>query len=712
MTVAAQDTTAPRLDDRSLYINRELSWLAFNERVLEQAAEPEWPLLERVKFLAIFASNLDEFFMIRVSGLHEQLESDVTERSPDGLSAAEQLDRIGEVVRAQLRRASKLWLRDLTPALKEHGVRVRTWESLSKQARQVARNYFRQSVFPVLTPLAVDPVHPFPFLSNLSLSLAVEAIDPVTAERRFARVKVPESLPRFVDLYPLQNDNGSPGSSDLLPLEELIGHNLGDLFPGMEIASCFPFRVTRDMDMDLLEQEADDLLSLVDRELRRRRFGAAVRLEVGPGLPEHIRDLLVAKLEIEDEDVYEYEGPLGLSGLFGVASLPRPELHDAPWTPRFPRELAEHADVFAAVRAGDILLHHPYDSFVPVLDLLRSAADDPSVLAIKMTLYRTSSDAQAVRALIRAAENGKQVAVSIELKARFDEERNIIWARSMERAGVHVFYGAAGYKTHAKVLLVVRSEGQALRRYVHLSTGNYNASTAKIYTDFGLFTADPEIGEDATELFNSLSGFARSSSYRKLAVAPINLRDVILGKIEEQANRARAGKSGRIFAKMNSLVDTGVIEALYGAAQAGVKIDLVVRGICCLRPGITGVSENIRVRSLVGRFLEHERIFIFGPEGEEDFYLSSADWMPRNLDRRVELMAPIASESARERIRQECLAPLELDNSRVYEMDADGVYRRRRRETVDQPLNDAQLLVLQAPSRREDGAVASAGSPS
>jgi polyphosphate kinase len=708
MTAAVQDTSSATLDERSLYINRELSWLAFNQRVLDQAGEPEWPLLERIKFLAIFSSNLDEFFMIRVSGLQEQLESDVTERSPEGLSAAEQLDDIGKVVRQQLFRASTLLSKELAPALKEHGVRLRTWDSLSKQTRQIARTYFRQSVFPVLTPLAVDPVHPFPFLSNLSLSLAVEAIDPVTGERRFARVKVPESLPRFVDLNRLQTGNGNAGAFDLLPLEELIGHNLADLFPGMQIASCFPFRVTRDMDMALLEQEADDLLSLVDREIRRRRFGAAVRLEVGPGLPEHIRDLLVAKLEIEDDDVYEYDGPLGLSGLFAVASLPLPELHDAPWTPRFPRELSEHIDIFAAIRNGDILLHHPYDSFSPVLDLLRSAADDPDVLAIKMTLYRAGSDAEAVRALIRAAENGKQVAVSIELKARFDEERNILWARSMERAGVHVFYGAAGFKTHAKVLLVVRREGNELRRYVHVSTGNYNAWTAKIYTDVGLFTADAAIGEDATELFNSLSGFARSASYRKLAVAPITLRETILAKIEEQAQRARSGKVGRIFAKINSLVDIPVIDALYRASQAGVKIDLVVRGICCLRPGIAGVSENIRVQSLIGRFLEHERIFVFGPRGEEDFYLASADWMPRNLDRRVELMAPISSETVRERIRQECIAPLELDNSRVYEMDSEGSYRRRKRSLADQPVKDAQLLVLQAPSRTSDVAASAA----
>jgi polyphosphate kinase len=692
------------LADGALYINREISWLAFNERVLDQAADPSWPLLERVKFLAIFASNLDEFFMIRVSGLHEQLESDVTEKTPEGLSASEQLERIGKVVRRLMDTAADLFSRELVPALATQGIRLHTWDSLSEEARQAARTYFRQSVFPVLTPLAVDPVHPFPFLSNLSLSLAVEAIDPVTLERKFARVKVPEILPRFIDIYPLQHDGASSAATRyvLLPLEELIAQNLDDLFPGMEIASCFPFRVTRDMDMELLEHEADDLLAVVDRELRRRRFGAAVRLEMGPGLPDHIRNLLLTKLEIEDDDVYEYRGPLGLSCLFGIAQIPRPDLHDSPFVPRMPPELSEHPDIFAAIRSGDILLHHPYDSFAPVLDFLREAADDPNVVAIKMTLYRAGSHAEAVRALIRAAENGKQVAVSIELKARFDEERNIVSARSMDHAGVHVFYGAAGFKTHAKVLLVVRREGAGLRRYVHLATGNYNPTTARLYTDLGLFTADPAIGEDATELFNSLSGFTRRSTYRKLAVAPITLRETVLAKVEEQAIRARAGRPAKIFAKVNSLVDIGVIDALYQASQAGVTIDLLIRGICCLRPGIPGVSDRIHVRSLIGRFLEHERIFVFGPEGEEDFYFSSADWMPRNLDRRVEVLAPISSEGIRERVRRECLLPIEIDNSRVYEMDSQGTYTRRR-PPPGQYAKDAQLVVLLARTRGDDG---------
>jgi polyphosphate kinase len=697
------------LADGSPYINRELSWLAFNQRVLDQAADSDWPLLERVKFLAIFASNLDEFYMIRVSGLHEQLESDVTEKTPEGLSASEQLAHIGEVVDRLMDTASVLFSGGLVPALAAQGIRVHTWDSLSEDARRAATTYFRQSVFPVLTPLAVDPVHPFPFLSNLSLSLAVEAIDPVTLERKFARVKVPQSLPRFIDIYPLQHDGVASSATqyDLLPLEELIGRNLDELFPGMEIAGCYPFRVTRDMDMELLEQEADDLLSLVDRELRRRRFGAAVRLEVNPGLPDRIRDLLLTKLEIEDEDVSEYEGPLGLSCLFSIAQIPRSDLHDSPFVPRVPRELTEQPDIFAAIRGGDILLHHPYDSFAPVLDFLRSAADDPNVLAIKMTLYRAGSHAEAVSALIRAAEKGKEVSVSIELKARFDEERNILWARSMEHAGVHVFYGAAGFKTHAKVLLVVRREGAALRRYVHLATGNYNATTAKLYTDIGIMTADTDMGEDATELFNSLSGFARRYRYRKLAVAPITLRETVLAKIEEQTTRARTGRASKIFSKFNSLVDVGVIDALYRASQAGVTIDLVIRGICCLRPGIPGFSDRIRVRSLIGRFLEHERVFVFGPDGEEDFYFSSADWMPRNLDRRVEVLVPITSEAVRERIRRECLLPVDIDNSRVYDMDSQGVYRRRR-SPPGQSAKDAQLIVLQSQARGDDGATASA----
>ncbi len=686
---------ASDLDDRALWINRELSWLAFNERVLDQAEDASWPLLERVKFLAIFGSNLDEFFMIRVSGLHEQLRATAIPLGPDGASPREQLAQIRERVLRLVGMATDLVGR-LLPELSASGIRLRTWRDLEPAARATARAYFKESVFPLLTPLAVDPVHPFPFLSNLSLSLAVEAEEPTSGARRFARVKVPETLPRFVEI-----ESGGAHDVELLPLEELIAANLDDLFPGMTLVGSCPFRVTRDMDMEILEDEAHDLLAVVDREVRRRRFGAAVRLEVAPDVPPRVRRLLLEKLEIGDDDVYESSGPLGLSGLMAIAARPRADLHDAPILPRPVARWSEHP--FTAIAAGDVLVHHPYDPFTPVLDFLRRAADDPEVLAIKMTLYRAGSNSEAVRALVRAAERGKQVAVSIELKARFDEENNIGWARALERAGVHVFYGASGLKTHAKVLLVVRREGATLRRYVHLSTGNYNATTAKLYTDFGLFTADEAIGQDASELFNALSGFARTASYRKLSVAPVSLRNTILAKIEEQRSRAESKRPARIFAKVNALVDAEVVRALYRASQAGVPVDLVVRGVCCLRPGVPGVSENIRVRSIIGRFLEHERVFVFGVPGEgggggEESFLASADWMPRNLDRRVELLFPVESESLREQIRSECLSPLALDNCRTYEMGVDGVYRRRRPDPGETAL-DAQVLASSATAR-------------
>jgi polyphosphate kinase len=683
---AAAEESAPApvadLRDPALYINRQISWLSFNERVLNEALDPYWPLLERLKFLSIFHSNLDEFFMIRVSGLHEQLEAAVVEDSADGLSPRDQLRSIAQICRRQVEAAAKLFSAELAPALTKQRIHIRDWKSLSAETRKHACQYYRRTVFPVLTPLAVDPGHPFPFISNLSLSLAVEARDPANKERKFARVKVPESLPRFVPLdaltgEPAHGPSTSPDAvQEFLPLEQLIAANLEDLFPGMEMLGCFPFRVTRDMDLEY-EEEGQDLLSIVDREVRRRRFGACVRLEVDTGVPDRIRKLLKEKLEIDDEDVYESTAPLGLSALMAIAMLPRPDLRDPPFTPRVPAELSDGADIFAVIAKQDILLHHPYDSFTPVVDFLRRAAEDPQVLAVKMTLYRAGSNAEAVRALVRAAENGKEVAVSIELKARFDEANNILWARTLEHAGAHVFYGDVGMKTHAKVVLVVRREGSALHRYVHLGTGNYNAGTARIYTDIGLFTADRQIGEDVSELFNSLSGFSKKSQYRKLAVAPTGLYDATLSQIEQQAGLAREGKPAHIFAKMNSLVDQRVIQALYRAAQAGVKIELCIRGICCLRPGLPGVSDNIRVMSVIGRFLEHERVFVFGPEGKESFFLSSADWMPRNLDRRVEVMFPVESEKLREQIRHEVIAPLRADRGCAYELDPQGEYQRR-----------------------------------
>jgi polyphosphate kinase len=724
----ASQAAAPEaisLKDPSLYLNRETSWLAFNERVLGEALDVRWPLLERLKFLAIYASNLDEFFMIRVSGLHGQLEAAaLVETSPDGLSAREQLTRIGQVIRRQLAAAAALLTDDLLPALAGHGIRIRNWDSLDGETKRLARKYFRRSVFPVVTPLAVDPGHPFPFLSNLSLSLAVEARDPETKERKFARIKVPEILPRFVPLESLDpahpggsnpggnsaGGNNGDGPSDFLPLEQLLAANLDDLFPGMEILGTYPFRVTRDMDYDILEEEAHDLLSVVDREVRRRRFGACVRLEVSAGIPDRIRRLLLEKLAIDEEDVYESSGPLGLRALMSIALLSRPALRDPPFFSRLPLELGElgeKGDLFAIVRSRDVLLHHPYDAFSPVLTFLRQAAEDPDVLAIKMTLYRTGANAEVVRLLIRAAENHKQVAVSIEIKARFDEENNMAWARALEHAGAHVFFGRAELKTHAKATLVVRREGEGLRRYVHLSTGNYNETTSRLYTDLGLLTADPEFGEDLSEFFNGLSGFSKKARHRKLAVAPTALADALCAKIDAQAERARAGRPASIFAKLNALVDGEIIQALYRASQAGVAITLCVRGVCCLRPGIAGVSQNIRVLSVVGRFLEHERVFVFGPPGEEEILLSSADWMPRNLHRRVEVMFPVQSEALREQIRQEVVAPVLSDNAHAYDMNADGDYARRA-PPAGEPPRGAQAEVFDRVVRRALQATAKA----
>jgi polyphosphate kinase len=689
----------PTLSDPTLYFNRELSWLAFNRRVLSEAQATGWPLLERVKFLAIHSSNMDEFFMIRVAGLHDQLEAALIDTSPDGLSPREQLTRIGQIVREQGEAAAALLTDDLIPALAARGIHIRNWKELDAESQRAARRYFRRSVFPVLTPLAVDPGHPFPFLSNLSLSLAVEARDPETKERRFARVKVPESLPRFIPFSCFFSEEATVDSAatDYLPLEQLIAANLDDLFTGMEILGCHPFRVTRDMDIDILDDEAHDLLSIVDREVRRRRFGACVRLEVDVGIPDRIRKLLTEKLEIDDEDVYTSAAPLGLSALMTIAMLARPDLRDPPFVARLPEELADAHDPFAVIRKRDQLLHHPYDSFSIVLDFIRRAAADPQVLAIKMTLYRAGANSDVVRALVQAAENGKQVAVSIEIKARFDEANNIAWARELERAGAHVFFGRAASKTHAKVVLVVRQEAGGVRRYVHVGTGNYNATTSRIYSDIGLLTADPAIGEDASELFNGLSGFSKRPRYRKLAVAPIGLAEAVLAKIDEQTARAQAGGRGYVFAKMNALVDVRVIQALYRASAAGVTIDLCVRGICCLRPGVPGVSDTIRVVSVVGRFLEHERVFVFGAPGQgqggEQMFISSADWMPRNLTRRVEVLCPVDAPTAREQLRSEVIEPALNDTAHAYDMLPDGAYARRV-PRAGEPARGAQAIVL------------------
>ncbi len=690
------DSPAPddRLTDRSLYFNREISWLAFNRRVLEEALDTNWPLLERLKFLCIFHSNLDEFYMIRVSGLHEQHEASVSEKSADGLSPSEQLQAISEIVRGDLDRATKTLTQDILPKLAEAGIRILAWDEIDAERRKELTAYFENVVFPVLTPLAFDPAHPFPFVSNLSLSLAVELSEKDDGRAHFARVKVPPSLPRLVPVPP-----EATSASDFLLLENLVEAHLPQLFPGMKIRGASAFRVTRDADIEIREDEAADLLRSVAENVRRRRFGAVVRLEVDSRCPATVRDLLCQHLELDPEDVSEVAGPLGVSDLLALNRLDRPDLKDAPVLPASGAIFSTPGSAFEAIRKGDILLHHPYDSFDPLLRFLEDAATDPDVVAIKMTLYRTGTDSPIIAALAQAAENGKQVAVLVELQARFDEEKNIQWARSLERAGVHVAYGVEGLKTHAKIALVVRREGASMRRYVHVGTGNYNRVTSKTYTDLGLFTARPEFGNDASELFNSLTGFSRRRRYKRLTVAPFSLHEKILALIDREAEKARQGRPAAITAKLNALVDANLIRALYRASVAGVPIAFSVRGICCLRPGVPGVSDRISVSSVVGRFLEHSRCFSFGVGDEEEIYISSADWMPRNFFRRVELMVPILDEKAKEKIRQEVLDPIVKDNSRARDLQSDGTYVRRV-PPAGEAACDAQQTVLDRLARR------------
>jgi polyphosphate kinase len=690
------DSPAPedRLTDRALYFNREISWLAFNRRVLEEALDTNWPLFERLKFLCIFHSNLDEFYMIRVSGLHEQHEASVSEKSADGLSPSEQLQAISEIVRADLDRATKTLTQDILPKLAEAGIRILAWDAIDTERRKELTAYFENVVFPVLTPLAFDPAHPFPFVSNLSLSLAVELSEKDDGRAHFARVKVPPSLPRLVPVPP---DGACP--SDFLLLENLVEAHLPQLFPGMKIRGASAFRVTRDADIEIREDEAADLLRSVAENVRRRRFGAVVRLEVDSRCPVTVRDLLCQHLELDPEDVSEVAGPLGVSDLLALGRLDRPDLKDSPVLPASGAIFSQPGSAFEAIRKGDILLHHPYDSFDPLLRFLEDAATDPDVVAIKMTLYRTGTDSPVVAALALAAENGKQVAVLVELQARFDEEKNIQWARSLERAGVHVAYGVERLKTHAKIALVVRREGASMRRYVHVGTGNYNGVTSKIYTDLGLFTARADFGNDASELFNSLTGFSRRRRYKRLTVAPFSLHEKILSLIDREAEKARQGRPAAITVKLNALVDADLIRALYRASGAGVPVALSVRGICCLRPGVPGVSDRISVSSVVGRFLEHSRCFSFGVGEEEEIYISSADWMPRNFFRRVELMVPILDEKAKEKIRQEVLDPIVNDNCRARDLQTDGSYVRRV-PPAGAAACDSQQTVLDRLARR------------
>jgi polyphosphate kinase len=686
------------LGDPALYFNRELSWLDFNDRVLQLAEDRSAPLLERLKFCAIWSTNLDEFFMVRVAGLHDQVDAGIDKPGQDGLTPAQTISRIRDVVRAQQLRASACLHEDVQPALGEHGIRIVRLAHVTERQREALTERFHRQIFPVLTPLAVGLGRPFPYISNLSLSLAVLVRDPATDHQTFARVKVPkEVLPRFLDV----------GDSTFVPVEEVIAANLERLFPGMEILEYAMFRVTRDADFEISD-EADDLLSAVEAELRRRRFGEVVRVEVGDGMLPGMRRLLVEALGVEPEDVFVVDGLMDLADLWSIHGLGGyPELRDPPWTPVIPPRLqtdeATGPDVLAVMREADVLVHHPYDTFAnSVQRLIEQAAVDPDVLAIKLTVYRTSEDTPLLGALIRASERGKEAVCLVELKARFDEQANILWARKLEEAGVHVVYGLPALKTHAKCVLVVRREGDGVRRYVHVGTGNYNPKTARLYTDFGLFTCDPGIGADVADMFNGLTGFARQRGYRKVLVAPAFLRDGILAEIDRTIEAHEAGRSARIMMKMNSLVDGACIRALYRASQAGVPIDLNIRGICCLRPQVEGVSETIRVTSVVGRFLEHSRIYAFQRDDDCCVLIGSADLMPRNLDTRVELLAPVENVALREDLLdalRRCLA----DDTQAWELGQDGRWTRAVPD-AEQPRDAQAELMARHSARSADAA--------
>jgi len=688
-----------------LYLNRELAWIDFNQRVLAQAMDPRTPLLEQAKFSAIFSNNLDEFFMVRVASLKSQVEAGIETPSVDGLSPLEQLAAIQTKLRPLLEQQQQHYRDTLRPQLAEHGVQVLDYEQLNDEQRAWVNKHFRSAIFPVLTPLAVDPAHPFPFISNLSFNIAALIRDPDTGEQQFARVKVPQkNLPRFIKL-PLELAGQEGLLYTAIALEQVVANNLSLLFPGMSVEAHYTFRVTRDADLELRELEADDLMNALQEGLRRRRMGGeVVRLEVSDGMPSDVIDLLMEGMAVGKEDVYRISGPLGLDDLFALTGVPLPKFKDQPQKARIAAPLAraqkalladgsipeeEFESIFAVLKRGDVLLHHPYDLFSSsVEELINQAAEDPDVLGIKMTLYRVSKDSGVISSLIRAAENGKQVMALVELKARFDEENNIQWARQLENAGVHVVYGVIGLKTHTKITLVLRREKEELRSYVHIGTGNYNSKTSRLYTDLGLLSARPELGQDLVELFNYLTGFSKQQTFRKLLVAPVSLRSGMEALIRREIDHAKAGRGGHIIAKMNSLVDPRIIALLYEASQAGVQIELIIRGICSLRPGLPGQSESVRVVSIIGRFLEHSRVFWFGNGGQAEVFIGSADWMGRNLDRRVEAVTPIDDPVLRSQL-ETLLQTYLQDNRGAWDMGSDGQFTQR------QPQDDERNSQLQ-----------------
>ncbi|MBL1210466.1 polyphosphate kinase 1 [Geminocystis sp. GBBB08] len=707
---------AINLENPQYYFNRELSWLEFNYRVLQEALNEKTLLLERLKFTAIFSANLDEFFMVRVAALKRQIEAEVTKLTPDGRTPLQQIQEINTRLRPLVKQQVENFEYNLKKELINHGIHLINFVDLNQEQRNYLHQYFDNNIFPVLTPLAVDPSHPFPHMSNLSLNLAVLVKNPDTGAELFARVKVPKTLPRFVN-FPLELRQVNHQEENLIwvgiPIEQVIAHHLSSLFPGMNLQECHNFRLTRGADLGVQEDEADDLLLAIQQELRRRRFaGSAVRLEIHSTMPYNVKQMLMQGLNLEEMDIYEIDGLLGLNDLFALTSLPLPELKDKPWNgvtpPPFDQfqelEMAKENDddnsvseqFFAMIRKSDIMIHHPYHSFTAtVQQFITQAAHDPHVMAIKMTLYRTSGDSPIIKALIEAAENGKQVVALVELKARFDEENNILWARKLEKVGVHVVYGIVGLKTHTKIILVVRKDKDKICRYVHIGTGNYNPKTAKLYTDIGLISCREDLGADLTDLFNFLTGYSKQKAFRKLLVAPVTMRDRMIGMIEREIEHCKNGSTGRIVAKMNSLVDLPVIQALYRASQAGVKIDLIIRGMCSLLPNIEGISDNIRVISIVGRFLEHSRIFYFNNNGEEEIYIGSADWMGRNLSRRVEAITPIEDPKLLKQL-QEILGIMLSDNTQSWELQSDGSYIRHICQNGEKEINTHEILMKMA----------------
>jgi len=687
------------LDDSSLFINRELSWIQFNGRVLEEALDKRHPLLERVKFLAIFANNLDEFFMIRVSGLRRQYIAGVVKTPPDGMTPAEQLVAIRRELNPMLAQHMDCWHSDLLPRLRKQGIEILDYDDLKRKQRKLLRGYFEREIFPALTPLAFDPGHPFPHISNLSLNLAAVINDP-TAGERFARIKVPAVFPRLIRIPSEEKAESyeslglvDSSSNNFVWLEQVIAANLDMLFPDLEIVAVYPFRITRDADQEIEEDEAADLLYAIEESVRMRHFGSAVRLQLDRAMPDRIRDILIKNLGLAPYQVYTVAGPIGMTDLMELTEIDRPDLKDKPFHPAIPPQLATEENIFSVIQRRNILLYHPYDSFAPVVDFVQQAARDPDVVAIKQTLYRVGPNSPIVAALMEARENGKQVAVLVELKARFDEENNIIWARALEQAGVHVVYGLLGLKTHTKLLMVVRREQDGIKRYVHMSTGNYNDVTARIYTDIGLFTCDPQIGSDVSDLFNALTGYSRKQEYRKLLVAPGRMREQIVARIGREIEHHRENGRGYLAFKMNQLVDKPCIKALYRASQAGVKVDLQVRGICCIRPGVPRISENITVTSIVGRFLEHPRIYYFRNNGDEEILLGSADLMPRNLDRRVEQLFPVEDPRLKSALRDQILNTHLRDNVQSRRLLPNGEYERVQSNGNEGALN-SQLWMI------------------